>query len=54
MQYVHRATESLYTLHIYKTLLDEVFVISMIIKVDVRGYQPKAEADKPYQDLDCG
>ena len=39
----------------YKQLLDEVFVISRIIKVEVRviknkGYQPKlkAEADNPY------
>ena len=39
----------------YKQLLDEVFVISRIIKVEVqcRGYQPnpKAEADNPYRDL---
>ena len=31
-------------------VLDEVFVISRIIKVE--DYQPKAEADNPYQDLD--
>ena len=38
----------------YKQLLDEVFVISRIIKVEVKGYQPKpkAEADNPYRDLD--
>ena len=39
-----------------KQLLDEVFVISRIIKAGVHctGYQPKpkAEADNPYQDLD--
>ena len=39
----------------YKQLLDEVYVISRIIKVEVqcRGYQPKpkAEADNPYRDL---
>ena len=38
-----------------KQLLDEVFVISRIIKVEVRAaYQPKpkAEADNPYRDLD--
>ena len=37
-----------------KQLLDEVFVISRIIKVEVRGYQLKlkAEADSPYGDLD--
>ena len=36
-----------------KQLLDEVSVISRIIKVEV-GYQPqpKAEAYKPYGDLD--
>ena len=36
----------------YKQLLDEVFVISRIIKVEVKGYQPKpkAEADNPYRD----
>jgi len=33
----------------YKQLLDEVFVISRIIKVEV---WPKAEADNPYRDLD--
>ena len=39
---------------INKQLLDEVFVISRIIKVEVKGYQPKpkAEADNPYRDLD--
>ena len=37
-----------------KQLLDEVFVISRIIKAEVKGYQPKpkAEADNPYRDLD--
>ena len=35
---------------IYKQLLDEVFVITRIIKVE--GHQPKtkAEADNPYLD----
>ena len=33
-------------------LLDEVFVISTIIKCLGKGYQPKAEADNPYLDLD--
>ena len=39
---------------INKQLLDEVFVISRIIKVEVKGYQPKpkAEADNPYRDVD--
>ena len=38
---------------IYKQLLDEVFVISRIIKVEVRVIsRPKAEADNPYRDLD--
>jgi len=32
-----------------KQLLDDVFVISRIIKVEVG---PKAEADNPYRDLD--
>ena len=43
----------------YKQLLDEVFVISRIIKVEVmviknKGYHPKlkAEADNPYRNLD--
>ena len=39
----------------YKKNLDEVFVISRIIKVDRgKGYQPKqrAEADNPDRDLD--
>jgi len=37
-----------------KQLLDEVFVISRIIQVEVRVTQqkPKAEADNPYEDLD--
>ena len=37
-----------------KQLLDEVFVISRIIKVEGGGYQPKskAEADNPFRDLD--
>ena len=46
-------------LHDYKQLLDEVFVISRIIKVEVRviknkGYPPKlkVEADNPYRNLD--
>ena len=37
----------------YKELLDEVFVISGIIKVDVSvSVKPKAEADNSYRDLD--
>ena len=38
----------------YKQLSDEVFVISRIIMVEVKGYQlkPKHEVDNPYQDLD--
>ena len=39
----------------FKQLLDEIFVISRIIKVEGgSGYQPKpkAEADNPYRDLD--
>ena len=41
-----------------KQLLDEVFVISRIIKFEVaviswgRRLRPKAEADNPYRDLD--
>ena len=37
-----------------KQLLDEVFVISRIIKVENKGYhpKPKAEADNPCRDLD--
>ena len=35
-----------------KQLLDEVFVISRIIKCLGKGYQPKAEADNPYLNLD--
>ena len=37
-----------------KQLLDEVFVISGIIKVEVKCYQPKpkAEADNTNRDLD--
>jgi len=43
----------------FKQLLDEVFVISRIIEVEVRdrgrGYQPSASAGNPYLDLDyCG
>ena len=39
---------------IIKQLLDSVFVISRIIKVSVKGYQPQpsASADNPYLDLD--
>ena len=33
-------------------LLDEVFVISRIIDVDLGVISQKAEADNPYQDLD--
>ena len=38
----------------YKQLLNEVFVISRIIEVEVAVLvlQPKAEADNPYRDLD--
>ena len=35
----------------YKQFSDEVFVISRI-EQNNRGYQPKAEADNPYRDLD--
>ena len=37
-----------------KQLVNEVFAISRIIQVKVRGYQlkPKAVADNPYRDLD--
>jgi hypothetical protein len=37
--------------YIIKQLLDEVFVISEIIKVEV-SVKPKAEADNTYRDLD--
>ena len=44
-------------IHVYnKQLLDEAFVISRIIKVEVMViYQPKpkAEADNPYRDKSC-
>ena len=42
----------------FKQSLDEVFVISRIIEVEVevrdrdRGYQPSASAGNPYLDLD--
>jgi len=35
----------------YKQLLDDVFVISRIIKVEV-GVIPSGLADNPYRDLD--
>ena len=42
------------TYYSYKQLLDEVFAISRMIKVEVGVIKPKpkAEADNPYQDLD--
>ena len=35
-------------------IVDDVFVISTIIKFEVKGFQPKpkAEADNSYRDLD--
>ena len=35
-----------------KQLFDEVFVISRVIKVSGKGYQPKPSADNSYLDLD--